>query len=167
VLFRDRAGGETRLGSVEAFLIVRGRMKSRLREDVPTTRLKLNVAATVLTGGIPVLRRVTKSVPSESSEAEDYLRIYEFRSADPRLEMFQNRLDYAFLGPERKPAAAANFGLLAAKVREWFPGAIADERMLRSYHPDIPASGADEILEIGCRLVYFQHKAAAERGDAA
>ena len=39
--------------------------------------MKLNVPATVLTGGIPIMRRVTERTAKESFLAEDFVKIYD------------------------------------------------------------------------------------------
>lgn len=164
VIFRDRCDGEVRVEAGEAFLIINGRIKSTAPEKTSSTKMKLNVPATVLAGGIPIMRRVTKKASKESFQAEDFVRLYDRRSSDPRVEMFQNHTNYAFLGPELAPSAPANFKIVVAKLREWFPLAIFDERLTRSFKADLPAAGPGEALEINCKLIYLCHLA-AERQD--
>ncbi len=164
VIFGDRAGGEARLESGDAFLIIRGRIQSTTQEKASTTKMKLNVPATVLTGGIPIMRRVTEKGAKESFRAEDFVKIYDRSSSDPRVEMFQNHVDYSFLGPELTPSAPANFDVVATKLRQWFPLAIFDERLTRHLKTDVPAAGPGEALEINCKLIYLGHLA-EERGS--
>ncbi|MHB8056244.1 MAG: hypothetical protein ACYDH3_13445, partial [Candidatus Aminicenantales bacterium] len=59
VIFTDRRGEEVRIESGDAFLIIRGKRQSLTQEKTSTTKMKLNVPATLLTGGIPIMRRVT------------------------------------------------------------------------------------------------------------
>ena len=155
VIFSDRRGTEVRIEAGHAFLIIRGRMQSATQEKTSSTKMKLNVPATVLTGGIPIMRRVTKKTTQESFQVEDFVRIYDRRSSDPRVEMFQNHVDYAFLGPELAPSTPANFQIVVTKLREWFPLAIFDERLTRRFKTDVPAAGPREALEITCRLIYL------------
>jgi len=157
VTFWDRRGGEVRVEAGDAFLIIRGRIQSTTQEKTSTTKMKLNVPATVLTGGIPIMRRVTQKTTKESFQAEDFVRIFDRRSSAPRVEMFQNHIDYAFLGPELTPSAPANFKIAVTKLREWFPLAIFDERLTRHYKADVPVSGPAEALEINCKLIYLCH----------
>jgi hypothetical protein len=159
VLFSDRPGAEVRIDAGDAFLIMRGRMQSATKETISTTKMKLNVPATLLTGGIPVMRRVTKKTTQDSFQAEDFVRIFDRRSSDPRVEMRQNHVDYTFLGPELTPSTPANFKILVTKLREWFPLAIFDERLTRRYKTDVPAAGPREALDINCKLVYLCHLA--------
>lgn len=164
VIFGDRSGGEVRVGAGDAFLIIRGRIQSATQEKTSTTKMKLNVAATVLTGGFPIMRRVTQKNTKESFRVEDFVRIFDRRSSDPRVEMSQNHIDYAFLGPELTPSTPANFNIVVTKLREWFPLAIFDERLTRRFKTDVPASGPVEELDINCKLIDLCYLAAERRG---
>ena len=159
VIFRDRRGGEVEVEAGGAFLILRGRVPSTTRAKTPTIKRKLNVAATVLSGGIPIMRRVTEKTAPETLQAEDFVRIYGTKSSDPRVEMSQYHLDYAFLGPELTPSTPANFNIVVTKLREWFPPAIFDHRLTRSFKTDVPAAGPAEALAINCKLIYLSHLA--------
>ncbi len=157
VIFWDKRGGEARLEAADAFLIIRGRKQSYTQDETSTTKMKLSLPATVLLGGMPVMRRVTQKVTKKLLRTEDFLRVYDKISPDPRVEMFQNGLDYSFLGPELAPSAPANFKTVVTKLREWFPQAIFDERLTRSFKTDVPAAGPEEALEINCKLVYLYY----------
>ncbi len=159
VIFWDKRGREVSVAAGDAFLIIRGRKQTPTQEETSTTKMKLNVPATVLTGGLPIMRRVTQKTTKESFQAEDFVRIFDKRSSDPRVEMFQNHVDYTFLGPELTPSAPANFKTVVTKLRERFPLAIFDERLIRRFKTDVPAAGPGEALEINCRLIYLCHLA--------
>jgi hypothetical protein len=164
VIFGDRRGGEVRVGADDAFLIIRGRKQSTTQEKATTTKMKLNVAATVLTGGFPIMRRVTEKTAKESFQAEDFVKIYDRRSSDSRIEMSQNHIDYSFLGSELTPSSPWNFNIVITKLREWFPQAIFDERLIRRFKTDVPAAGPAEALEINCKLIYLCQLALERRG---
>ncbi|MGZ5498519.1 MAG: hypothetical protein ACXWHI_07340 [Candidatus Aminicenantales bacterium] len=159
VIFSDRQGAEVRVKADDAFLIIRGRIKSITPGKTSPAKMKLNVPATVLTGGIPVVRRVTGKSAPESFQAEDFVKIYDSRSSDPRVEIVQDHVDYSFLGPGLAPSALANFNILVAKLREWFPLAIFDERLIGHFKTDVPAAGAWDALEMHCKLIYLCHLA--------
>jgi hypothetical protein len=163
VIFGGKLGEEVRVETGDAFLILRGRIQRTAQERPTTTKMKLNVPATVLTGGIPIMRRVTERSVKESFHAEDFVKIYDRKSSDPRAEMFQNHVDYDFLGPELTPSAPANFSIVVTKLREWFPLAIFDERLTRRFTTNVPAAGPREALEIQCKLIYLCHLAAERR----
>jgi hypothetical protein len=153
--FRDRTGNEVAIAADGAFMILRGKMRSVIREETSRTKMKLNVTATVLTGGIPIMHRVTKKKVKESPLTEDLVLIFDRESSDPRVEIFQSHVDYGFLGPELAASASENFRILLAKLRAWFPGAIFDERLTGRFKTDIPAAGPEEALEINGRLIYL------------
>lgn len=163
VMFSDRHGGEVRIEAGDAFLIIRGRIRSTTQEKTSTTKMKLNVPATVLAGGIPIMRRVTKTA-QESFRVEDFVKIFDRRSSGPRAEMLQSRVDYTFLGPELTPSTPVNFKIVVTKLREWFPLAIFDERLTRSFKTDVPAAGPVEALEINCELIHLGYLAMERRG---
>lgn len=163
VIFGDRQGGEIRVEAGGAFLIMRGRIRSITQAKTSTTKMKLNVPATVLTGGLPIMRRVTKKGATESFRSEDFVRIYDRRSSDPRAELFQNHVDYSFLGAELTPSTPANFDLAVTRLREWFPPAIFDERLTGHFKTDVPAAGPREALEINCKLIYLFYLAMERR----
>jgi hypothetical protein len=164
VIFWDRRGGEVRIEAGDAFLIIRGRIQSTTQAKTSTTKMKLNVPATVLTGGIPIMRRVTQKATKESFQAEDFVRIFDRRSSDSRVEMFQNHVDYTFLGPELTPSTPTNFRIVVTKLREWFPLAIFDERLTRHFKTDVPAAGPGEALQINFKLIYLCHLALERQG---
>jgi hypothetical protein len=158
VLFRDRPGGELRVEPGDVFLILRGRKTSAAQETTSTTKMKLNVTATVLTG-LPVIHPVTRKTTQESFRAEGFVSLFDRRSSDPRVEMFQNHLDYAFLGPELAPSAPANFEILVEKLRHWFPLAIFDDRLTRASKINVPIAGPEAALEINGKLIYLSYLA--------
>jgi hypothetical protein len=164
VIFRDKRGGEAKVEAGDVFLIIRGRMRSYKQEETSTTKMKLNVAATVLTGGIPVMKRVIQKTTKGLLQTDDFVRVYDRRSSNPRIEMFQNRVDYGFLGTELSPSTAENFKIVVKKLREWSPQAIFDERLIKSFKTDVPAAGPEEAIELNCKLIYLSHLASDRRG---
>jgi hypothetical protein len=164
VIFRDRRDGEVMVEAADAFLVIRGRIPSAPQKKAQTTKMKLNISATLLTGGLPVMRRVTEKTAQESFQAEGFVRIYDRKSSDPRVEMTQNHIDYSLLGPELTPSTPANFNIVLTKLREWFPLAIFDDLLIRSFKANVPAAGPEEALEINCKLIYMYHLAIERRG---
>jgi hypothetical protein len=163
VIFGDRRGGETGVETGDAFLIISGRIQSPTQEKSSTTKIKLNVPATVLAGGIPILRRVTEKTTGETFPSESFVKIYDGKSLDPRVALFQNHVDYSLLGSELTPSALRNFKIVVTKLRAWFPPAIFDERLTRSHKNDVPVAGPGEALEIQCQLIYLGYLAIRKR----
>jgi hypothetical protein len=165
-IFLDRRGREVRIEADDAFLIIRGTMQRATQEKTSVTKMKLNVPATVLTGGLPIMRRVTRETIQESFQAEGFVRIYDRKSSNPLIEMLQNSVDYAFLGPELTPSTPVNFKMLVTKLRKRFPLAVFDDRLTRRFKADVSASGPGKALEINCKLIYLCQLAMERSGDS-
>ena len=90
-------------------------------------------------------------------ENEWFLRLYERASSEPRVEMLQYDMDYLFLGAEATHSSMVNFISVVKRLREIYPQAFYDERLMRPFATDIPMTTPDEDLDINCKLIYFQH----------
>jgi hypothetical protein len=146
------------VGSV--FLIIKGTRHPApvAEEDAPVkTKMKLDVGKTLLMGGIPVMKRAKAKLKAVTPENEWFLRFYERRSSEPRVEILQYDLDYSFLGEETAMSSVANFINVVKRLREIYPQAIYDERLMKTFAVDIPMTTSDEDIDINCRLIYFQH----------
>ena len=157
VIFKTEGGAGVTLGAV--FLIIKGtRHPAPEAEEGPVkTKLKLDVGKSLVTGGIPILKRVKEKPKSESSQFEWFLRFYERASSEPRVEILQYDMNYSFLGAETTLSSVANFINVVKRLREIYPWAIYDERLMKTYTTDILMTTADEDMDINCRLIYFQH----------
>jgi hypothetical protein len=60
ILFWDKGGRARRMVSRNVFLIVKGRTRAYIEADTTRTKMKFSLAGTVLTGGIPIWRRVNE-----------------------------------------------------------------------------------------------------------
>jgi hypothetical protein len=159
VNFKTEGGEGVTLGAGAVFLIIKGtRHPAPEAEDVPAkTKWKLNVGATLMTGGLPIPKRVKEKPTTVSPENEWFLRFYERASSEPRVEMLQYDMNYSFLGAEATLSSVANFINVVKRLREIYPQAIYDERLMKTYTTDILMTTADEDMDINCRLIYFQH----------
>jgi len=159
VNFKTEGGAGVTLGVGSVFLIIKGlRQPAPEAEEAPAkTKLKLDVGKTLVTGGIPILKRVKQKPKNESPQFEWFLRFYERASSEPRVEILQYDMDYSFLGAETTLSSVANFINVVKRLREIYPQAIYDERLMKTYTTDIPMTTADEDMDINCRLIYFQH----------
>ena len=160
VNFKTEGGAGVTLGVV--FLIIRGTRHSApaVEEDAPVkTRIKLDVGKSLLMGGIPIPKRVKdKEQPKiVTPENEWFLRIYERASSEPRVEILQYDMNYSFLGAETTLSSVANFINVVKRLREIYPQAFYDERLMKPFATDIPMTTPDEDMDINCRLIYFQH----------
>lgn len=110
------------------------------------------------------MRRVIQKTTRGSLQADDFVRVYDRKSSDARVEMFQNHVDYSFLGSELSRSTPTNFKIVVTKLRGWFPHAIFDERLTKSFKTDVPVAGPEEALDINCKLIYLYHLATDRRG---
>ena len=160
VTFKTEGGVGVTLGMV--FLIIRGTRHPApvVEEGAPAkTRIKLDVGKTLLMGGIPIPKRVKdKEQPKTASpENEWFVMLYERQSSEPRVEILQYGMEYAFLGEETALSSMVNFINVVKRLRAIYPQAIYDERLMKTFSTDIPMTTPDEDLDINCKLIYFQH----------
>jgi hypothetical protein len=148
--FRDSTGTQKRMAAGDVFLILIGRVESSVEVKTTKSRLKFSWGGTLLTGGIPVFRRVKETTTDKSSQTEEFARIYSRKSAEPGVELRQHHLNYSFLGAERAASAAMNFSTLVRRLRETFPEAIFDDRLAKPL-----ASTSWQDVELNCRLIYL------------
>ncbi len=97
ITFWDKRGQSREVDAEGVFLILRGTARTQVETETTKTRTKLNVAATVMTGGIPVVRKVVEKTSGGSLKMEDFVRLYDWTSAEPVVEVFQNGFDYSSL----------------------------------------------------------------------
>jgi hypothetical protein len=150
VTFRDSAGGEKRLSTGDVFLILTGRVESSTETKTTRSRLKFSWGGTLVTGGIPVFRRVKETTTEKSSQTEEFARLYSRKSAEPGIELRQHQLNYSFLGDERAASSVVNFATLVRRLREAFPKAIFDDRLAKPL-----AITSRQDVELSCRLIYL------------
>jgi hypothetical protein len=154
-LFRDNSGAEKRMASSDVFLILIGRVESSTEVKTTKSQIKFSWGGTLLTGGIPVFRRVKKTTTEKSSQAEGFARLYSRKSAEPGVELRQHHLNYSFLGAERAASSVLNFTTVVRRLREAFPKAIFDERLAKPLALGESSSWQD--VELNCRLIYLFH----------
>lgn len=158
ITFCDRSGRARRMEAGEAFLIINCRVQIYTDTEVTKTTRKLNVTAMLLTG-IPITKKVTEKTTNKSFQTKSFLRLYDRMSSELVVEISQHDFDYLFLGPEMVSSATANFSTAIRKIREAFPQAIFDDRLIEPFGANIPATVAQDNLEANCKLLYWYHQA--------
>jgi hypothetical protein len=108
VTFIDRNGQTKTLQAADLFLILSVKMRTYIETEVIKTTRKLNITATVLTGGIPVLKKVKEKITNTTYQTESFLRLYDGTSPETAVRISQGEFDYSFLGSEMGSSAAAN-----------------------------------------------------------
>ena len=167
VLFWDKGGRARRMGSRDVLLILKGRMQPYVEAEATRTRMKFSLAATVVTGGIPIWRRVREKTRGLSFPAECFARLYDQKSSEPSVEILQYHIDYSFLEANVAPSSLANFNTVVTKLCEVFPQAVFDDRLMKPFGTDVPLTTAEDDLEINCKLIYLYHLAMRDSGPPA
>ncbi len=155
IMFCDRSGQFIKMESIDAFLILVGTMEAYENKEVTRTRMKLNLPATLLIGGIPVRRRVTEKATETSIQTERFVRVYGKKASDDNVEIRQYNFDYSCLGPKIAPSSMANFRTLIARIRDALPQAVFDDRLTGKFGIDLPFTAPWEKIDIVCKLVYL------------
>ena len=173
VVFRQSDGKETALRAGDVFLMIKGMRPyvppeaAMVQEPKGKTKRKLNVGMTLATGGIPIFTKVKAKSKAADAQAEWFVRLYGRSSPEPGVEILQHFLNYAFLEPEMATSSLTNFMSVVNRLKKAFPQAFLDERLVRSFGVDIPATSDEEDIEINCRLIYLHHLAVSGSKPAA
>ena len=158
VIFFDKGGQQNKLEAKDVFLILKGKQQLSNEKDVTITSLKFNLTATVMTGGIPIWRKVKETIKGNSNEAGYFVRIYDPISTEPRVEFFENYFDFSSLGSKIAPSSSLNLNSIITELRTIFPQALFDDRLSQpgtSISSDKPARD----MELNCKFIYLYHQA--------
>ena len=163
VTFSDKGGRQLKLESDDVFLILKGKLQPSNDKDVTITSLKFNLTATIMTGGIPIWRKVKETVKGSSSEGGYFIRIYDPISTEPKVEFFENYFDFSSLGTKIAPSSSVNLNSIIAELRTVFPQARFDDRLTQP-GTSISSDKPERDLELNCKFIYLYHQAASTSG---
>ena len=164
VIFFDKGGQQNKLESKDVFLILKGKQQLSNEKDVTITSLKFNLTATVMTGGIPIWRKVKETIKGNLNEAGYFVRIYDPISTEPRVEFFENYFDFSSLGAKIAPSSSINLDSIITELRTVFPQARFDDRLTQpgtSMSSDKPVRD----LELNCKFIYLYHQTVSISGQ--
>lgn len=162
----DKSGQARQMESCNAFLIINGRMQTYTETEVTRTKMKFSLPATLAAGGIPIWRRLKEKTKYKSFQTECFVRLYDRTSPEPSVEILQHDLDYSFLGAKMASSSLANFSTTITEIRDTFPQAIFDDRLIEPFAVDIPSSMPQDNIEINCMLIYLCHQAMSDLGSS-
>lgn len=150
--FFDMSGRKLSIRENDVFLILTATKTNKTTEKATSPKMKFSLAGTVLTGGIPVWRKVKEETQQVSIQQEGLIRIYKSVSFDPIVEIVQTRFNYSFLGTKITLSSSTNLNATVIELRTQFPNAAFDDRLSKNI------STGDQF-EIDCRLIflYYQH----------
>jgi hypothetical protein len=155
IVFWDKSGRLTRMESIDALLILAGMIETEEDTEVTRTQMKLNLPATLLTGGIPIMRRTTEKTMEKFVKTERFVRVYDKKSSDSNIEIRQYDFDYSCLGPNMAASSVSNFDTLITKIREALPQATFDDRLTGNLRIDLLYTTPWEKVDIICKLIYL------------
>ncbi|MEN8614287.1 hypothetical protein ABFB09_03240 [Dehalogenimonas sp. THU2] len=165
--FTSHDGRTMTLKDSDVLLLLTGRRAGiPWEEPAAQTRVKLNLPATLATVGIPIMKRVAveqKNAPEET--VQQFIRLYDFRSDIPAVEIRQSDFDYSFLGSRMGLSAAANIGVAVTVLRECFNGSYFDDALLSGFqHQSRSISGIDKVEE-NCLLLARYYRTLANQSE--
>jgi hypothetical protein len=166
VLFWNKSGQARRMKAKNVLLILKGTIQSYTEKATIRTRMKFSLPATVLTGGIPIWRRVKEKTKEMSTQTECFVRLYDRSSPEPATEVLQHSFDYSCLGTKMASSSVTNLDILLTGLRNTFSQATFDDRLTEPCGADIPFTSPRENIEINCKLIYFYHQAMSDLGSS-
>jgi hypothetical protein len=97
-------------------------------ETKTVTERKISLGKTLLSGGIPMMKKVERKEEITTEEREKVLFLY--AGNRPLFVFRQNAMTYDGLGAAMKLSRELNFAYLVSELRRFAPGAVVDDRLL-------------------------------------
>jgi hypothetical protein len=116
ILFGNRGGKTIKMGTDDAFIILKGIIRTHKDKEITTTKMKLNIPLTALSGGIPIMRKVKENAKEVTLREEYFLMFYGRNSTEPIVEILQNDFDYSSLGSQMGSSSIINFNMPLIQV---------------------------------------------------
>jgi hypothetical protein len=128
-------------------------------ETKTVSERKLSIGKTLLSGGIPITKKVERQEVVTTEEARKALYLY--AGNRPPVDFSRDGMTYDGLGAAMKLSRELNFGYLISELRRLCPGAVYDDRLLNrggqlrllgpAQNPDINLDLAAHILSRSLR----------------
>lgn len=145
VAFVDGQGNRHPCAGASVSLIQRGVRVTTTSETVTTNERRLDVGKAILSGGLMMTSKVKKqSVKTE--EVREAFLLLQRNDGHPDAIIYERRVDYRFLGPEKQPASHANLERTLASLRALAPDAPIDDRVARpGFVTGLPITSSDPV----------------------
>lgn len=122
----DGRSAEIAYGEID--LLLPGTRIAGQAESMTVTERKFSLGRTILSGGIPMTRKVERQ---EEVTTEDRTRLlYLYAGNRPQVVFSQSGMTYDGLGASMKMSQELNFAFLTSELRRLSPGAVYDDRLL-------------------------------------
>lgn len=162
--FSGRDGRTKIMNQTDTFLLLTGRRTRKTQEPVAeTTKMKLNVPATLLTGGLPIMKRVKAAGAEPVRVTEQFIRLYDHASDLPAVEIRQIDLDYSFLGNKMGPTATGNIIVTVTALRQLFSKANFNDSLLSGFVTEAHSISGIDLVEQNCLLIVRYYQALANK----
>ena len=155
IVFRDKNAHSFKMESNNVFLILKGIQRTVQEKEVITTTKKLNITATLLSGGIPIKKTIRGRTLETSTQTEGFIRIFEKNSMGFCVEIRQHGFNYSCLGTDMSPSSLVNINLIARKIKEFFPEAVFDDTLAEPLFVNISQASPHENIDVDCKLIYL------------
>jgi hypothetical protein len=165
VTFCDKGGQIKKIEPMKVFLILKGRYQTLTDKEVANTSMKFSLPATLLTGGIPVWRKVKETTKHTSIEEGYFVRFYDWMSTEPAVEIFENYFDFSSLGSKLSPSSFTNLNSIITELRNTFPKAVFDDRLVQPLGTSMSTDAQWDDMELNCKLIYLYHQAVSNLGS--
>jgi hypothetical protein len=143
----DGASSEVPYGEIES-LLPATRVSGQTESKTVTER-KFSLGRTVLSGGIPLTKTVTRQ---EEVATEDRTKcLYLYARQRPQVVFRQNGMNYDGFGAAMKLSQELNFAYLTGELRRLCPAAVFDERLV-SRAGQVRLLGPAQSFEAGLHL---------------
>lgn len=124
----SHTGQHATIGYAEMELLITGTSVVSSSETKTVVEKKFSLGKTILSGGIPMTKKVERQEEVSSEESEQLLYLY---AHDRPAAVFSlNGLNYDGFGAEMKLSRNLNFAHLLSQLRVRAPGAVFDDRLL-------------------------------------
>jgi hypothetical protein len=140
------------------FLIIKGKTQSYIDKVIIKTKTKLNLSATLLTGGIPISKKITEKTITAEQQIGYFIRLYPKDGKEPAIEIERNSFNYSGLGARLSTDASINFNTLLKLIQELYPEAIVDERLVETLRPTMYSDTSREDRNLHCTLIWLAYR---------
>jgi hypothetical protein len=122
----DGQSAEIAYGEID--LLLSGTRIAGQTESITVTERKFSLGRTVLSGGLPLTKKVSRQEEVSTEERTKFLFLY----ADnrPQVVLRQSGMTYDGFGAAMKMSRELNFAFLTSELRRLTPEAVYDDRLL-------------------------------------
>ena len=157
VIFRDIAGSEKSIKENSVFLILEVITETAIEKMQPVETKKLSLTKTLFAGGVPMWQKVNEKTTAQPIQTEHFIRLYDQKSPNPVVQLYQDEMNYLFLGTNRDVSSRKNFSAVILKIRELFFQAIFDDKLAKPFATTAYSNQAWKDVETNCRLIFWFH----------